>query len=319
MSHSSVLTGRRKDVWIEIRLLHCTRAAVRKRTWSRANHRAAVSQTPLTVRCRSRCRAPGLVKDITTSGGRSHNVLQMLQALGMLVKWARYGEDATRRTPVHPPPHPPPGLCEQAFTAHQLQNTVMPIMPFDVSTTSPPEACASELSHQLSSSHKCNSELSCSSRQYHSSASAPVQPGPDQARAPHISFPPFPEPCSWVPLRLSPSHPQRGSFSHSPDLIPSPFSWHWICGSQCPKFPNAGGRQVRQRTNPFLHFSHDCWSTTSSTLSALPTAFSCCLFLQPPRCRGLPYLDAQEAHQLVFLLNDNDPTRGLEGPAPSTA
>jgi hypothetical protein len=126
---------------------------------------------------------------------------------GMLVKWAWCGEDATRRTPGHPPPPPPPhplpGLCERAFTAHQLQNTVMPIMPFDVSTTSPPEACASELSHQLSSSHKCSSELSCSSLQspvsspqspvpslqYHSSASAPVQPGPDKARAPHISFP----------------------------------------------------------------------------------------------------------------------------------
>jgi hypothetical protein len=53
--------------------------------------------------------------------------------------------------------------------------------------------------------------------------------------------------------------------------------------------------------------------------SALPTSFSCFLFLQPPRCRGLAYLDAQEARRLVFLLNDSDPTRGLEGAAPYTA
>jgi hypothetical protein len=118
MSHSSVLTGRHKDVWIEIRLLHCTRAAVRKRTWSRANHRAAVSQTLLTVRCRCRCRAPGLVKDITTSGGRSHNVLQMLQALGMLVKWARCGEDATRRTLVHHHHHTHHQVCASEHSRH---------------------------------------------------------------------------------------------------------------------------------------------------------------------------------------------------------
>jgi hypothetical protein len=79
-----------------------------------------------------------------------------------------------------------------------------------------------KISHQLSSSHKCSSELSCSSHQ---------SPVPNQYHCTtHQSALLFSVALTKLGPRTSPfpvsgSHPQRGSFFHSSDLIPSPFSF----------------------------------------------------------------------------------------------
>jgi hypothetical protein len=263
-----------------IRLLHCTALALQHAREPRA--RQTIGQ--LFLKHRSHRQVQVQVQGPWPRPGHHHLRGALPQRAADAADDAGLGDagkvGALRRgchaTDAGPPTHHQ-GLCERAFTAHQLQNTVMP---FDVSTTSPSEACASEISHQLSSSHKCSSELSCSSHdspshqspvnsQHHSSVSAPVRPGPDKARAPHTSFP-----CSWVPLRLSPTIWVLFPFvrSHSESVLMAldlrvPMS----------QVPQCWGKASEATDKPpFLHYSHDCWSTTSSAL-----CFADCFLMLP--------------------------------------
>jgi hypothetical protein len=156
-----------------IRLLHCTALALQHAREPRA--RQTIGQLFLKHRSHRQVQVQGP----RPRQGHHHLRGALPQRAADAADDAGLGDagkvGALRRgchaTDAGPPTHHQ-GLCERAFTAHQLQNTVMP---FDVSTTSPSEACASEISHQLSSSHKCSSELSCSS---HDTPVTSQQPAP---------------------------------------------------------------------------------------------------------------------------------------------